>query len=228
MNTTTVMMKMMTSIAMVMMVLRGGFVVAGEEVGEKVISDALMARNIGLDLNVECRPRPVVQQLADISKNPDYHRNIEIFQCSGTHVEAPDRRNRMCIATNKTTIKVMDQDDKQMEVFNHTECSMKCVCTLNKVCEPQDEHIYAVVCPPTLSWDTDSCGCKPPPSLGTGNEVPLTPENPRNDSTKPTWPTYVRMEVFVGSLVGEFVAVVLALVIMYRCKKSGYAMVVKK
>ena len=33
---------------------------------------------------------------------------------------------------------------------------MKCVCTLNKVCEPQDEHIYAVVCPPTLSWDTDS------------------------------------------------------------------------
>ena len=42
-------MKMMTMviiITMVMMVLRGGFVVAGED--EKVISDALMARNIGI------------------------------------------------------------------------------------------------------------------------------------------------------------------------------------
>ena len=54
---------------------------------------------LGLDLNVECRPRPVVQQLADISKNPDYHRNIEIFQCSGTHVEAPDRRYTLFLPT---------------------------------------------------------------------------------------------------------------------------------
>jgi len=173
--------------------------------------------------SAQCRPRPIIKDLGETSEEV-YPRNIKLYQCSGFD-GSPTTKNHMCVPTKRNEVKVVFYqygEKTQQSFYNETECTMKCVCTLNGYQCPNNPHdVIVTSCPLDMNWDYNSCKCVP--GLGStsfnGTEKQWNGTGKEPDELIPTYPRGISVVVFVGSLVGEFLIMVAIGLVVYFYSK---------
>ena len=180
----------------------------GERSNAEVIIVHPRVKEHGFQLHVNCKPRPVIQDISPVYKKV-WPRNIELFHCAGT---VDLTKNKKCVPTKKTEVHVnfKDFDVEDLKTnkgyFNHTHCAVKCVCTLNSVCQNEPlADIEETWCPHSHTWNTKTCECDAPANQKKSRKYDNCSEN-------------LNINVLVCALVGQFLLFVVAQFIIQKYK----------